>query len=75
VTLEAVKRCESEDAYIVRVVEKTGASADVTLRFFKEIAGASECNLLEREDVPCGFEGDTLAFVIKPYEIRTFKVR
>ena len=75
VTLEAVKRCEAEDAFIVRVAEKTGAGADVALRFFKEIAQAFECNLLEREDVPCAFDGDTLRFAIKPYEIRTFKLR
>jgi len=75
VTLEAVKKCENEEAFIVRVVEKTGTSADVTLTFFKEITQASECNLLEREDVPCGFEGDRLNFVIKPYEIRTFKLK
>ena len=75
VTLEAVKKCESEDAFIVRVVEKTGAGADVTLRFFREIAAAFECNLLEREDVPCEFDGDRLEFVIRPYEIRTFKLK
>jgi len=75
VTLEAVKKCEAEDAFIVRVAEKTGASADVTLSFFKEIAEACECNLLEREDVPCAFEGNQIQFTIRPFEIRTFKIK
>ena len=75
VTLEAVKRCENEDAYIVRMVEKTGASADVTLTFFKNIKGASECNLLEREDVPADYNGNKVNFIIRPFEIRTFKLK
>ena len=75
VTLEACKRCEKEDAWIVRVCEKTGASAPVELKFCKKITQATECNLLEREDEPCSFEGDEIRFVIRPYEIRTFKVQ
>ncbi|MCL2508606.1 MAG: glycosyl hydrolase-related protein [Oscillospiraceae bacterium] len=75
VTLEAVKKCETEDAFIVRVAEKTGASAKVTLTFFKEIVQAFECNLLEREDVPCAFTGDRIDFEIRPFEIRTFKIK
>ncbi|MCR5484873.1 MAG: hypothetical protein K6F09_04700, partial [Clostridiales bacterium] len=46
VTLEAVKKCEKEDAYIVRVVEKAGNTSDVELKFFTDIKEAYECNLL-----------------------------
>ena len=74
VTLEAVKKCEDEDAYIVRMVEKTGASADVVCTLFKEIDRAFECNLLEREDSPVPAAGNTLAFTVKPFEIKCFKV-
>jgi alpha-mannosidase len=74
VTLEAVKKCEDEDAYIVRMVEKTGASADVTCTLFAEIDKAFECDLLERSDVPVGADGNTLRFRIAPFEIKCFKV-
>ncbi|MBQ7546926.1 MAG: alpha-mannosidase [Clostridia bacterium] len=74
VTLEAVKKCEDEDAYIVRMVEKTGASADVVCTFFAEIGKAFACNLLEREDVPVEADGNTLRFRINPFEIKCFKV-
>ena len=74
VTLEAVKKCEDEDAYIVRMVEKTGASADVVCTFFTGIEKAFACNLLEREDVPVEADGDTLRFRINPFEIKCFKV-
>ena len=74
VTLEAVKKCEDEDAYIVRMVEKTGAAADVVCTVFAGIDKAFECNLLEREDVPFESAGNTLRFTIKPFEIKCFKV-
>lgn len=75
VTLEAVKKCEDEDAVIVRVVEKTGASADVTLSLFADIKEAFECNLLEREDVPAAFDKNMISFNIRPFELRTFKIK
>ncbi|MBQ3151628.1 MAG: alpha-mannosidase [Clostridia bacterium] len=75
VTLEAVKKCEDEDAYIVRMVEKTGASANVTLTFFKEIAEAFESDLLERNDSAIDFDGKTVNFTIRPFEIKCFKLR
>jgi len=75
VTLEAVKRCEVENATVVRVAEKTGACTEVTLTFFRDIAAAWECNLLEREDVPFPSEGNQLRFTIRPFEIRTFKLK
>ena len=74
VTLEAVKKCEDEDAYIVRLVEKTGASADVTCTLFADVDKAFECNLLEREDTPFAAEGNTLRMRIRPFEIKCFKV-
>ena len=74
VTLEAVKKCEDEDAYIVRMVEKTGASADVTCTFFAPIAKAFECDLIERNDEPVEADGSALSFRIKPFEIKCFKV-
>lgn len=75
VTLDAVKRCEDEDAFIVRVVEKTGAESDITLTFFKEIKEAFECNLLERDDSPVPFGSNSVQFLIKPFEIKTFKLK
>ncbi len=76
VPLEAVKKCEDEDAYIVRFVEKTGARTDVTVDFFSDIAEVSECDLLERNDVAFdGFDGNKLSFAINPFEIKCFKVK
>ena len=76
VTLEAVKKCEDEDAYIVRFVEKAGRRTKVTAEFFAEIASVTECNLLEREDVAADIaNGKTMSFEINPFEIKCYKVK
>ena len=76
VTLEAVKKCEDEDAYIVRFVEKAGRRTAVNVEFFAEIASVAECNLLEREDVAADIaNGKTMSFEIKPFEIKCYKVK
>ncbi len=76
VTLEAVKKCEDEDAYIVRFVEKAGSRGQVTAKFFASIASVTECDLLERNDVAVDIaNGDTLQFSINPFEIKCYKIK
>ena len=76
VTLEAVKKCEDEDAYIVRFVEKSGRRTKVNVQFFAEIASVTECNLLEREDVAADIaNGSAMSFEINPFEIKCYKVK
>ncbi len=76
VTLEAVKKCEDEDAYIVRFVEKAGSRGSVTAKFFAPIASVTECDLLERNDVAVDIaNGDTLQFSINPFEIKCYKIK
>jgi alpha-mannosidase len=76
VTLEAVKKCEDEDAYIIRFVEKAGARTDVCAELFADIAEVTECDLLERNDVKVDIaSGNKLNFRINPFEIKCFKVK
>ena len=75
VPLEALKKCEDEDAYIIRFVEKAGRTTKVDVSFFADIVKAAECNLLEREDVDfTSFDGSTFTFEIAPFEIKCFKL-
>ncbi|MCR4615684.1 MAG: hypothetical protein K5756_06000 [Clostridiales bacterium] len=74
VTLEAVKKCEDSDEYIIRMVEKTGRSADIALTMFTDIKSAAECNIIEREDEAIPFEGNKINLHIKPFEIKTLKI-
>lgn len=75
VTLEAVKKCEDEDAFIVRVVEKAGGTENAELSLWSSVKEAFECDLLERNDVPIIADNGILSFEIKPFEIKCFKVK
>ena len=75
ITLEAVKKCEEEDAYIVRMVEKTGRTTNAQIKLFANITYAAECDLIERNDEPIEFSGDTISFTAKPFEIKNYKVK
>ena len=74
-TIEAVKKCEEEDAYIIRMVEKKGKSVDATVKFFAPLTYATECDLIERNDEPVAYEGDSISFHATPFEIKNFKVK
>lgn len=75
ITLEAVKKAEKSDDLIVRVVEKTGATGHLNIKLDRDLTNATECNLLEREDTPADFDTSTIKAEIKPFEIRTFKIK
>lgn len=80
VVVETIKKAvagETEDGrdLIVRLYEAYNQRGMVTLIFGAPIEAATECNLLETDDRPVDFAENRLTFQIKPYEIRTFKVR
>ena len=76
VTLEAVKKCEDEDAYIIRFVEKAGSRTKVSAELFAEIKSVAECDLLERNDAAVDIaDGKALNFEINPFEIKCYKVK
>lgn len=75
ITIEAVKRAESGDGIIVRVLEKYGRNTVARLSFNQKILEAKECNLMEEEIGEVNFDGNEIDFRIKPYEIKTFKIK
>ncbi len=75
VIIDTVKQAEDSDDLIVRVYEAYGARGPVRLSFDRMLSLAAECNLLEEEDLPVEFSGSEIKFSIKPFEIRTFKVK
>ena len=74
VHVEALKKAEDSDALIVRLVEREGATSAVTVTLPRPIQEASETNLLEVDESRADFEQDRLQLVMRPYEIRTFRV-
>ncbi len=75
VIIDTLKKSEDGDDLIVRVYEAHGARCPVKLAFDRPIASAVECNLLEVGDGPIEFKGSEIRFSIKPFELRTFRVR
>ncbi|GMQ59035.1 alpha-mannosidase [Vallitalea sediminicola] len=75
VIAEVVKQGEYSDDIIIRVHECYNRRTNATIKFFKEIKEVVECDLEERE-VYNNIETSNgeFQFVIKPYEIKTFKL-
>jgi hypothetical protein len=75
VIIETIKRAEDDASWVVRVYDYANRRGPVTLTFCEPIARAAECNLVERDEQPLKPRGRTLEFEIRPYEVKTFKVR
>lgn len=75
VVVEVVKKAEDSEDTLVRVYEAYGRRVKAELSFMQEISSACECDLMEENETPVQCKGNQISFEIKPFEIRTFKVR
>jgi len=76
VVMEVVKKSEYDDALILRVHECYNQRTTTSICTYLPIESVCECDLEEREIVESlKAEGNRFAFTIRPYEIKTFKVK
>ncbi len=83
VVLDTIKTAEDGDGVIIRVYEAHNQRGPVTLHFAQPVLSAEACNLLEEpEEGQAGQQsadltvaGHSCSFMIKPFEIKTFRVR
>ncbi len=76
VVLKAVKQAEKSDEYVVRLYETTGKSTQTgSLSFISDIVSAKEINGVEDETGSVSFAGKELKFEIKPFSMKSFKVK
>ncbi len=75
VIVEAVKPAEDGKGLIVRLYEAHGARAEVRVSFGFEVGGVGEVDLIERPVTAMRLRAGTLQFTIRPFEIRTFRVK
>jgi alpha-mannosidase len=75
VVVETVKPAEDGDGLIVRLYEAHNQRGPVTLTLAAPILSAQECNLLEEPFDDVSYEKNTLSFQVRPFEIKTFRVR
>lgn len=75
VILETVKQAEDGDGVIVRLYETENARTEACLTWNRPIASVEECNCIEEKQADAAFDSARILFVIKPYEIKTFRIR
>ena len=72
--IEAVKQAEDSDATILRVYEAYGRRIQAVIDFALPLARVAECSLMEEDDIVIPHGSHQLAFTLKPFEIKTFKL-
>lgn len=75
VILETVKQAEDGDGVIVRLYECENARTTTKLHWKRPIASVTECDFQENALTDVPVEDGTFKFTIKPYEIKTFRIR
>jgi alpha-mannosidase len=76
VAMRALKQAERSDEYIVRLYETTGQDVQqATVTFAADIVSAVEVNGVEDETGAVAFSGRGLSFEIKPFGMKSFRVK
>lgn len=75
VILETVKRAEDGDGVILRVIEEQNKRTNAVLTLGHTVKSAEDCDLMENKTGDVTVEGNTVSFTIRPYEIKTIRVR
>lgn len=76
VIVKAIKKTEKSDEYVIRLYETTGKNVQpVTLTFPTKIVGAKEINGIEDEIGSVISSGNSIKFEMKPYGIKSFKIK
>jgi alpha-mannosidase len=75
VVLTAMKKCEDDDAVLVRFYEWAGRQSDVRLKLAANATRAVETDLLEREQKELPVTAGVITIPTGPYEIKAVKVR
>lgn len=73
VIIDAFKKAEKEDCFILRLHECRGGSANIVINPSFQIKQYVECNLLEQNIGELKYVNDLQCF-IKPFEIKSFKI-
>jgi alpha-mannosidase len=75
VVVETIKVADDGDGLIVRLYEAHNQRGRVALRFGRPPVSAEETDLLERPTGPLAVEGDTITITVRPFEVKTLRVR
>ncbi len=74
VSLEVIKKAEKSDNVVLRLVETKGRRSKAVLNF-KDYAEIVETDLIEWNECSGVMSGSSIEVELKPFEIKTFKVK
>ena len=74
VILETVKAAEDGRGMILRMYESHNTTTNAVLRLHAAPKSVYECDLMENDETPVALRDREIAFTIKPYEIKTFRI-
>ncbi len=74
VIIEVIKEAEDGKDAILRLYECHGRRTQCRLKWFQNASQLYECDLMEHNLSLCGKDTDGIAFEIKPYEIKTYRI-
>lgn len=75
VVLDAFKKAQNDDGYILRVFEAYSSRGKCEIDFCKAIESVTECNLMEKDGEALSHCEKAFVFDIKPNEVRTFRIK
>ncbi len=75
IVVETVKVADDGDGLIVRLYEAHNQRGQASLRFGQPVASAVETDLLERTVGQLTVDGDTVHIAVRPFEVKTLRVR
>lgn len=75
VVLDAFKKAQNDDGYILRVFEAYSSRGKYEIDFCKAIESVTECNLMEKDSEALSHCEKSFVFDIKPNEVKTFRIK
>ena len=75
VMIDAVKPAQDDNGVIIRVYETSAHSGDVTMTLPCDGIKVTQCNMMEVDEAEISADGNSFTFSIKPFEVKTFRVK
>lgn len=72
--IDTIKKAEDGNGYIVRIYEYKNRRTPIKMKFGNDIKSAFECDLMEENNVQIACSPNAIETIIKPYEIKTFRI-
>lgn len=74
IIIDAVKAAQDGNGTIIRVYQSRRVRGQRALTINLPFTKVYECNLMEDENTPIEFNGNTITFNVTPFEVKTFRI-